>query len=164
MAKSRRRVGVDPFTEDAEELELVDLDDEEMESRIMAKETAKKKARKAAEAEAVEDDDDEDEEEVDDEAEVEDDDEDEEDDDEDEEDDEEGEDDEDPEDEEDESDPDAFIPWILHDEAEWELQEALDNVGKGDPVIIYDAKNNNWFKLQPIKVGEVPATEVEPTA
>lgn len=144
MPKSRKNVGIETFTEDADELELIDDDEEEP---VMAKDQAKAKARRAA-AEAVDEEDDEDVETEEDDDEV----------DEPEDDDEGTEDDED---EDEDVDPNAFIPWIYHEDADWDLQEAFDAVGKGDPVVIYDLKNNVWYKFMPIRVGELPA-EVTP--
>lgn len=157
MPKRRQRVGVEPFVDDVDDDEDSDLisddeniSDEELE-RLMAKDTAKNKARRAA-AEAEEPDEDEVE---DDEAE----DEDEDTEDEDESEDEDSDDDDDDEDE-DEEETSGFTPWIYTDEAEWELTDAFKNVDRGDNVIIYDAANDRWYKMMPIRVGEIPP---EPT-
>lgn len=144
MAKQRRRnVGVAAFTdENDDDLEVDSQEDDAEESEEpMAKETAKAKARKAAEAEAAaEEEEEDDDEEITDDAE------------------DEEEVDEEEDDDEDE-DSSGFTPWIYHTEADWSLSDAFTNVDKGDPIIIYDVDNDVWYKLAPIKVGELPAEE-----
>lgn len=147
MAKERRRnVGVEAFTDDDnDDLEVASNDDDadESEGYEMSKETAKAKGRKKAEVEEEEDEDDEEvKDEITDDDDV----------------------DDDEDDDEDEDDPNAFTPWIFHEEATWTLDEAFKNVDSGDPVIIYDADNDRWYKMMPIRVGELPETSDDGSA
>lgn len=132
-----KKTGVEPFEP---EDELEEDSDENNSEDEMAKETAKAKSRRASEVEEDDEDEtDEDEatDEVDDEAEDEDDDE------------------TDDEDEE-EDDYANFKPFIVHEEQEWDLDEVLGNADGGEVVTLYHLESGHWYKLQPIKVGEVP--------
>lgn len=55
-------------------------------------------------------------------------------------------------------DPNAFAPYIIHENQEWDLagdEGILNDVDNGQTVILYDLDNERWYKLMPIKVGEV---------
>jgi len=52
-------------------------------------------------------------------------------------------------------DEDTFAPYIVHEEQEWTLASALQDTANGESVYLFDLENERWFKLQPIKVGEI---------
>lgn len=62
----------------------------------------------------------------------------------------------DEEDDEAEEDPNAFKPFIIHEDQEWELNEIVGAADNGEIIIFYDLDTGRWYKLLPIKVGEVP--------
>lgn len=133
MAKSKKESGVEPFEPEDEVIEDSDDDDNDQEDDV-SKETAKAKARRA---EAETDDDEDDDEDVEDSA----------------------EDDDEEEDDDDDTEDDEFAgfkPFIVHDEQEWDLDEVLGSADGGETVVIYHLESGHWYKLQPIKVGEVP--------
>lgn len=139
----KKKSGVEPFEpeEAITDDEATDTDNDGEDE--MAKETAKAKSRRAAEVEDDEDDDDEEVEETDD-------------DDTDDETDEDEESDDDDDDDDEEDDFSNFKPFIVHEDQEWELEDVLANASGGEVVTLYHLESGHWYKLQPIKVGEVP--------
>lgn len=141
MAKkgSKKKSGVEPFEDE--------INDEEMEDDKLATKNKNRRQRIEAEAEAEED-----EVEAEDEAE----------------DAEEDEDEEDAEevDEDDDEEEEAaepvdlgFAPFIIHDEADWTLEDVIDEAEPGQDIYFYRAPADEetpakWYKLQAVEVGE----------
>jgi hypothetical protein len=137
MAKkgSKKKGGVEPFEDD--------INDEEMEEDQLATKNKNRRQRIEEETEA------EDEVEVEDEAE----------------DDEEDEDEEEAEEvdeDEEEAEPVdlGFAPFIIHDDAEWDLNDVIDEAEPGQDIYFFrpppdEETPAKWFKLQAVQVGEV---------
>jgi hypothetical protein len=135
----KKKTGVEPFLDNLDD-EVINDDDDDESEEVMAKETAKAKARRTKE---VEEEDEDEVEEEDDEAT------------------DEAEDDTEDDDEDDDEEPDeyaAFTPFIVHENQEWELDDILTESNPGEDVFLYHLQSGHWYKLAAIKIGELPAS------
>lgn len=148
MAKSNRRNRSKPKQTGVEPFESDNINDDEIEDGEELDMAANKARKRRAEEDEIEDEDeveDEDDEPTAD-AEA----------DEDEEDDDEVED-----EDETESEPVdlGFAPFIIHDNAEWTLEDVIDEAAPGETIYFFrpptdDETPAKWYKLQPVEVGE----------
>lgn len=136
MAK-KKKSGVEPFADDV-------LNDEEMEDDEMASKSESRRRRINAEAESEEDEDTEDEDAEDEDEPT-----------------DEADDEGDDEDEEEEEVQEVgFAPFIIHENAEWDLEDVIDEADTGETLYFFRPPSEDnpvakWYKLQPIEVGEV---------
>jgi hypothetical protein len=155
MAKkgSTKKSGVEPFEDNIND----DVDDIDNGEEVMAAKNKNKSNRRnriEAEVEAEEDETEVEDEETDEDAD---------DEDEDESDDEESDDEDEEDDDEDEPEAEpvdlGFNPFIIHEDADWELTEVIDEADPGESIYFYrppadEETPAKWYKLQSIEVGE----------